>query len=203
MTEVFASAREMMRNNDGAFGKLSRGLGEKLSQVISKSSADERPTSPDSILDFYGDESRRLASFDTSGGWKLASPSARDLAAAGFFYVPMPGCEDRVACYACGKVLFNWDPTDVIADAHRAFSPKCPLLTGEPLPARGGDGGGGEKTQPVWMCDGPPPPGVGGLSANLSSFVAAVRKTAETIDVEVRKGGGGGGRKKRADADAG
>ena len=27
-----------------------------------------------------------------------------DLAAAGFFYVPMPGCEDRVACYACGKV---------------------------------------------------------------------------------------------------
>jgi hypothetical protein len=95
MTEVFASARDML-NNDGAFVKLSRGLGEKISQVISKTSEPDRytaqhatgvqhsydllfgrPSSPQSILDYYGDEARRLASFESNGGWKLAKPTAR------------------------------------------------------------------------------------------------------------------------------
>ncbi|MGB1608072.1 MAG: hypothetical protein ACPIOQ_85875, partial [Promethearchaeia archaeon] len=32
------------------------------------------------------------------------------------------------------QVLFNWDPDDEIAEAHRLFSPTCPLVTGEPMP---------------------------------------------------------------------
>jgi hypothetical protein len=32
------------------------------------------------------------------------------LAAAGFFYAPIPGCTDRCIFYASGNALFNWDP---------------------------------------------------------------------------------------------
>ena len=31
-------------------------------------------------------------------------------------------------------MLFNWDPEDEIAEAHRLFSPTCPLVTGKPMP---------------------------------------------------------------------
>ncbi len=31
------------------------------------------------------------------------------------------------------QVLFNWDPNDHIPDAHKLFSPNCPLVTGKPI----------------------------------------------------------------------
>lgn len=31
------------------------------------------------------------------------------------------------------QVLFNWDPNDHIPDAHKLFSPNCPLVTGKPV----------------------------------------------------------------------
>jgi hypothetical protein len=45
---------------------------------------------------------RRLS--QENGGWALETPSPSDLVAAGFFYAPLPGIPDRVACHACGKV---------------------------------------------------------------------------------------------------
>jgi len=38
--------------------------------------------------------------------------NAHKLAAAGFFYAPIPGCTDRCIFYASGNALFNWDPND-------------------------------------------------------------------------------------------
>ena len=42
MAEVFSNAKTIMLNHDSALGKLSRGLGEKLSQVMAKSTEAER-----------------------------------------------------------------------------------------------------------------------------------------------------------------
>ncbi len=42
MTEVFSNAKVLMLNNESALGKLSRGLGEKLSQVMAKPTEIER-----------------------------------------------------------------------------------------------------------------------------------------------------------------
>lgn len=135
----------------------------------------------------------------------MAKPSAQDLAEAGFFYAPLQGCEDRVACYACGKVLFNWDPNDEIADAHKLFSPHCPLVTGKPVeipsavkPA--------EKPSLPWEVAKPAGDADGEKGANgnghLSNFINSIRQGAAAAepedgsDVLLRPKGSKGGKKK-------
>jgi hypothetical protein len=99
---------------------------------------------------------------------------------------PLSGCEDRVACHACGKVLFNWDPDDEILDAHRLFSPDCALVTGKPLEPLPEEGDAGEESKPAWAAAATIAPGAAGesITANLSSFVETLRQTASSVDVE-------------------
>lgn len=93
MTDVLARARELVK---------------AIPDVVAKNSGADRKQEEgggtDSILIHFRDESKRLDSFNEHGGWKLERPTPKDLAAAGFFFAPLPACEDRVACYACGKV---------------------------------------------------------------------------------------------------
>lgn len=97
-----------------------------------------------------------------------------------------PGCEDRVACHACGKVLFNWDPDDEILDAHRLFSPDCALVTGKPLEPLPEEGAADDGAKPAWAAAASIAPGTAGesITANLSSFVETLRQTASSVDVE-------------------
>lgn len=85
-----------------------RELVKAIPDVVSKNTGgekkDEEEGGPDSILIHFRDEGKRLESFKDHGGWKLERPTPKDLSAAGFFFAPLPACEDRVACYACGKV---------------------------------------------------------------------------------------------------
>jgi len=123
-------------------------------------------------LAHFREHENRLSSFSEHGGWPLAQPGAEDLAGEGFFYAPLPGCADRVACFACGKVLFNWDPNDDIKDAHKLFAPACPLVTGEPLPDA-------PPAQPAWAAR--PDAGLSSAAfkgAGLSSFVATLTQGA-------------------------
>ena len=78
----------------------------------------------------YRDEDVRIASFID---WPHKSPSPRELAKHGFFHTPLPDVSDRVACCACGKILFNWTEADNIEEGHRKFSPDCPIILGIPL----------------------------------------------------------------------
>ena len=48
------------------------------------------------------------------------------LAAAGFFYAPIPGCTDRCIFYASGNALFNWDPADDPWTEYKKWYPQCP-----------------------------------------------------------------------------
>jgi hypothetical protein len=78
----------------------------------------------------YRDEDVRVASFVD---WPHKNPSPKELAKHGFFHTPLPDVSDRVACCACGKILFNWTEADNIEEGHRKFSPDCPIILGVPL----------------------------------------------------------------------
>ncbi|XP_075402636.1 baculoviral IAP repeat-containing protein 2 isoform X2 [Tenrec ecaudatus] len=57
--------------------------------------------------------------------WPLTFLSPAELARAGFYYV---GPRDRVACFACGGKLSNWEPKDDAMSEHRRHFPNCPFL---------------------------------------------------------------------------
>ncbi|XP_006907571.1 baculoviral IAP repeat-containing protein 3 [Pteropus alecto] len=57
--------------------------------------------------------------------WPLTFLSPRDLAKAGFYYI---GPGDRVACFACGGKLSNWEPKDDAMSEHLRHFPNCPFL---------------------------------------------------------------------------
>ncbi|XP_034521533.1 baculoviral IAP repeat-containing protein 3 isoform X2 [Ailuropoda melanoleuca] len=64
----------------------------------------------------------RLLTFQA---WPLTSPRAPQLARAGFYYV---GPGDRVACFACGGQLSNWEPNDNALSEHLRHFPDCPFV---------------------------------------------------------------------------
>ncbi|ELW64946.1 Baculoviral IAP repeat-containing protein 3 [Tupaia chinensis] len=57
--------------------------------------------------------------------WPLTFLSPEDLAKAGFYYI---GPGDRVACFACGGKLSNWEPKDDAMSEHLRHFPHCPFL---------------------------------------------------------------------------
>ncbi|KAK2101210.1 Baculoviral IAP repeat-containing protein 3 [Saguinus oedipus] len=67
-------------------------------------------------------EKDRLLTFQT---WPLTFLLPADLAKAGFYYI---GPGDRVACFACGGKLSNWEPKDDALSEHLRHFPKCPFI---------------------------------------------------------------------------
>ncbi|XP_035120300.2 baculoviral IAP repeat-containing protein 2 isoform X4 [Callithrix jacchus] len=65
------------------------------------------------------------ARFLTFHMWPLTFLSPSELARAGFYYI---GPGDRVACFACGGKLSNWEPKDDAMSEHRRHFPNCPFL---------------------------------------------------------------------------
>ncbi|KAI5266455.1 baculoviral IAP repeat-containing protein 2 [Manis pentadactyla] len=65
------------------------------------------------------------ARFLTYHMWPLTFLSPLELARAGFYYL---GPGDRVACFACGGTLSNWEPKDDAMSEHRRHFPNCPFL---------------------------------------------------------------------------
>ncbi|XP_044113714.1 baculoviral IAP repeat-containing protein 2 isoform X1 [Neovison vison] len=65
------------------------------------------------------------ARFLTYHMWPLTFLSPSDLARAGFYYI---GPGDKVACFACGGTLSNWEPKDDAMSEHRRHFPNCPFL---------------------------------------------------------------------------
>ncbi|XP_042321080.1 baculoviral IAP repeat-containing protein 7 [Sceloporus undulatus] len=79
-------------------------------------------------------EEKRLRTFRQ---WADRAPvSPADLAAAGFFFV---GPNDRVQCFCCGGVLYDWYAEDDPMVEHEKFFPRCPFIQGrdvgnQPMP---------------------------------------------------------------------
>ncbi|XP_078288786.1 baculoviral IAP repeat-containing protein 2 [Panthera onca] len=65
------------------------------------------------------------ARFLTYHMWPLTFLSPSELARAGFYYI---GPGDKVACFACGGTLSNWEPKDDALSEHRRHFPNCPFL---------------------------------------------------------------------------
>ncbi|XP_066227464.1 baculoviral IAP repeat-containing protein 3 [Saccopteryx leptura] len=71
-------------------------------------------------------ENNRLLTFQM---WPLSFLSPTVMAKAGFYYI---GPGDRVACFACGGKLSNWEPDDDPLSEHLRHFPTCPFLESRP-----------------------------------------------------------------------
>lgn len=71
----------------------------------------------------YHFEQVRLATFRR---WPVAFMKPRDLAAAGFYYL---GEADRIKCFSCNTVIYNWEPGDNAVREHEKWHPRCRYRT--------------------------------------------------------------------------
>ncbi len=70
----------------------------------------------------WANKKDRLATYDT---WSPSMCFSKEtMASKGWAYT---GFGDRVICWACGVVLFMFDPSDDVDEEHRKYSPMCPL----------------------------------------------------------------------------
>ena len=77
------------------------------------------------VPDCYENETARLESF-CCDNWPSNVPVAiQDLAKAGFYYL---GRGDRVRCYYCSGVLYDWEDGDTAIGEHRKHFPQCDFL---------------------------------------------------------------------------
>lgn len=73
--------------------------------------------------------------------WPLSSPSAEDLAFAGFVWRPTSTSPDNVQCFSCNCQLDGWEEPDVPAFEHLTHSPSCGFAVVTCIRLRGGDPG--------------------------------------------------------------
>lgn len=74
-------------------------------------------------------EMKRMSSLD---GWKMAKPSAKEMAESGF-YCPRPDkYPDTVRCFSCFIELDGWEPTDKPWEEHKkralSLNPPCKFI---------------------------------------------------------------------------
>ncbi|KAH7093067.1 hypothetical protein FB567DRAFT_487177 [Paraphoma chrysanthemicola] len=72
-------------------------------------------------------------------GWPLSSPSAEDLAFAGFVWKPTSASPDNVQCFSCNCQLDGWEESDVPAFEHLTHSPTCGFAVVTSIRLRHGD----------------------------------------------------------------
>ncbi|XP_048339052.1 baculoviral IAP repeat-containing protein 7 isoform X1 [Sphaerodactylus townsendi] len=106
-------------------------LAKSLEMGDSSSPEDARDRHPHLAGFRMSSEEMRLASFQ---GWPDgAALSPAVLAAAGFFFV---GPDDRVECFCCGGVLYEWLPEDDPLAEHKKFFPRCSFIRGKSVGRR-------------------------------------------------------------------
>jgi hypothetical protein len=71
---------------------------------------------------------KRIETFNT---WPRPEINVTRLAAAGFFFAPIPGYADRCIFYASGKALSNWNPADDPWAEYEKLFPQCPHVQRE------------------------------------------------------------------------
>jgi len=75
----------------------------------------------------------------SKGAWPYASPSAEDLAYAGFVFAPTSASPDNVKCWACNCQLDGWEEADVPLYEHVTHSPHCGFAVVTAIRLRHGD----------------------------------------------------------------
>jgi hypothetical protein len=83
----------------------------------------------------------KKAATKSKASWPLKSPSAQDLAYAGFVWKPTSASPDNVQCFACECQLDGWEESDVPAFEHATHSPSCGFATIACIRLRAGDPG--------------------------------------------------------------
>jgi len=81
---------------------------------------------------------KRIETFKT---WTRPEVNVQKLAAEGFFFQPIPGCNDRCIFYASGNDLSNWNSADDPWTEYKKLYPQCPYV--KRREANGAGGGAG------------------------------------------------------------
>ncbi|KAH8730947.1 hypothetical protein GQ44DRAFT_700127 [Phaeosphaeriaceae sp. PMI808] len=81
----------------------------------------------------------------SKAAWPYSSPSAEDLAFAGFVWRPTSASPDNVQCFSCTCQLDGWEEADVPAYEHLTHSPNCGFAMVTCIRLRHGDPGRTEE----------------------------------------------------------
>ncbi|KAF2036636.1 inhibitor of apoptosis repeat-containing protein [Setomelanomma holmii] len=81
----------------------------------------------------------KKAATKSKNAWPLKSPSAEDLAFAGFVWKPTSASPDNVQCFSCNCQLDGWEESDVPAYEHLTHSPTCGFAVVTAIRLRHGD----------------------------------------------------------------
>jgi hypothetical protein len=81
----------------------------------------------------------------SKNAWPLTSPTAQDLAYAGFVWRPTTASPDNVQCFSCECQLDGWEEEDVPAYEHATHSPSCGFAVIACIRLRAGDPGRTEE----------------------------------------------------------
>lgn len=81
----------------------------------------------------------------SKNAWPLTTPSAHDLAYAGFVWRPTTASPDNVQCFHCNCQLDGWEASDVPAYEHLTHSPNCGFAIVTCIRLRDGDPGRSEE----------------------------------------------------------
>nr|AKZ42362.1 baculoviral IAP repeat-containing protein 2 [Castor fiber] len=130
---ISASLPSTSKNASSVRNSFARSLSPALEHSGSYSNLSTNPLNSRAVEDFsplrtnscsyaMSTEEARLLTYNI---WPLSFLSPLELARAGFYYI---GPGDRVACFACGGKLSNWEPKDDAMSEHRRHFPSCPFL---------------------------------------------------------------------------
>lgn len=106
-----------INNNDLMFNITAGNIGFKLVDENLESIVDYRIKK----INRYDTVDKRLKTFDI---WNY-NVNKYDLSSAGFYKV---NDRDKVKCFKCGIVIYQWEYEDVPIEEHRKYSPECEFL---------------------------------------------------------------------------
>lgn len=89
--------------------------------------------------------SKKAGTKSKAAAWPLSSPSAQDLAFAGFVWRPTTASPDNVQCFSCECQLDGWEESDIPAYEHATHSPSCGFAVIACIRLRAGDPGRTEE----------------------------------------------------------
>lgn len=111
-------------HNFGHQHQSSSGAPVAMETTVSQETPADKPGVTRPKYREYSLEQTRLSSYT---GWpSQMKQKPENLSKAGFFYL---GQGDKVKCFFCGGILWDWDPTDEPYTEHAKWFPKCPWLS--------------------------------------------------------------------------
>ena len=103
-------------------------LGILLLACCASGSSQDIVLSATEIRQRYNSEQARLETFRRSVPWRLLQPGGKDMASAGFIFLPNSTYPDNCMCFSCGLQQSVWAEHANPIEIHYQLNPHCEFI---------------------------------------------------------------------------